>query len=227
VDDYVDISDDDSLDITKQITIEFWAKRPSSISSIPISKWASGGRTFQISWNNTGEIVADFSQDASASAGNRRIFTTTNGFTSLNTWYHFVIVADVPMDDYKVYVNGKDEAGTKSWDVISSLYVSTAPLRIGNRDVSGNESYFDGFIDEVRIYNRALSAEEIRYHYNRGGPVAHWKFDEGSGTTTYDGTNNNNDGTLGDGTCSPGDHPSSCPAWTTGKFGSARMIMWR
>jgi len=63
-----------------------------------------------------------------------------------------------------------------------------------------------------------LSVEEIRYHYNRGGPVAHWKMDEGSGQTVYDATPNNNDGTI------PGsaEMATSTPhGWTTGKDGSA------
>jgi hypothetical protein len=55
---------------------------------------------------------------------------------------------------------------------------------------------FNGSIDGVKIYNRALSAEEVRYHYNRGGPVAHWKMDEGEGAKAYDESGNRNHGTL-------------------------------
>ncbi|KPJ56007.1 hypothetical protein AMJ49_05945, partial [Parcubacteria bacterium DG_74_2] len=44
-------------------------------------------------------------------------------------------------------------------------------------------------------------------------------FDEGQGTTTWDGTENNNDGVLGAGTCQPG--TSTCPSWVSGKHGSA------
>ena len=64
---------------------------------------------------------------------------------------------------------------------------------------------FNGLIDEVRIYNRALSADEIRYHYNRGDPVAHYEF-EGNAN---DSTDNNNDGTVTGAT------------YVTGKYGQA------
>jgi len=67
---------------------------------------------------------------------------------------------------------------------------ATVPLTIGGT------SYLDGLIDEVRIYNRALSAEEVRYHYNHGGPVAAWDMDEGSGTKINDQSGNHNDGVL-------------------------------
>ncbi|MEK9135018.1 MAG: LamG domain-containing protein, partial [Patescibacteria group bacterium] len=52
-----------------------------------------------------------------------------------------------------------------------------------------------------------------RYHYNRGGPVAQWKFDEGSGLTAYDASGNANTGTL--------QNNMATTSWTTGKYGSA------
>ena len=50
----------------------------------------------------------------------------------------------------------------------------------------GTSSFFNGKIDEVRVYNRALSASEISSRYNedtaaRDGLVAHYKLDESSG----------------------------------------------
>jgi hypothetical protein len=69
--------------------------------------------------------------------------------------------------------------------------------------------YFDGKLDEVKFYSRALSQTEIRYHYNRGGPVAYWKFNEGQGMVAYDTTDNNNDGII------------SGTTWASGKYGSA------
>jgi len=66
----------------------------------------------------------------------------------------------------------------------------------------------------VRVYDRALSEAEVRYHYNRGGPVSHWKLDEGSGTTVYDSASNNNGAMYWMSTSSDG-------GWTDGKYGSA------
>jgi hypothetical protein len=62
-----------------------------------------------------------------------------------------------------------------------------------------------GTIDDVRIYDRALSTEEIEELYQAGqGLVAHWKFDEGAGGIAYDSAGDN-DGTLVNG-----------PVWTSG-----------
>ena len=111
----------------------------------------------------------------------------------------------------KLYLNGIEvgstsKTGTLNANTSVSAWIGSNPPTVGS-------NAFDGLIDEVRIYNRALSVEEIRYHYNRGGPVAHWKMDEGNGTTTYDSSGNGNDGYFGSTTTSP--------TWTTGKHGNA------
>ncbi|MFC1789633.1 LamG-like jellyroll fold domain-containing protein, partial [Patescibacteria group bacterium] len=87
--------------------------------------------------------------------------------------------------------------------------------------IGGDESAvsFSGLIDEIRIYHRALSATEVRYHYNRGAPVAHWKFDEGSGSVTYDSSENNNNGTLYGGMAT-----STVSSWVAGKYGTALIF---
>jgi hypothetical protein len=72
-----------------------------------------------------------------------------------------------------------------------------------------------GIIDEVRIYDRALSAEEIRANMHtrlsgdEPGLVGYWDFDEGMGQIVYDLSGNGNDGQLG---VTP-DVDSSDPAW--------------
>jgi len=72
--------------------------------------------------------------------------------------------------------------------------------------------YYYGKLDEARIYNRALSASEVRQLYSWApGPVAHYTFDEGGGGTASDSSGFNNNGTW----TGTGNH------WTIGKFGKA------
>jgi hypothetical protein len=112
--------------------------------------------------------------------------------TPLNTWTHVVITLGADKRTVKAYINGELK---RTLTADADFIPSTANFKL-----NGYDNSFDGLIDEVRIYNRALSAEEIRYHYNRGRPVAHWRFDEGSGQIAFDESENNNDGTLGAGT---------------------------
>jgi hypothetical protein len=151
---------------------------------------------------------------------------TTDGIMELidDTTYIYVTstsaIGTAGFNSPTIYVNGSDATTSlrDGWNhvaVVDSSAVNAISFTIGE----ANDDYFYGKIDEVRIYNRALSEAEIRFHYNRGGPIAHWKFNEGTGTTTYDSTEYYNHGTLGDGTCEPGS--GTCPTWIPGKYGPA------
>ena len=69
---------------------------------------------------------------------------------------------------------------------------TVAPLQAESFDLK-DDRYFDGVVSEVRIWNRALTAEEIQAtnHFytiepESEGLIAYWKFDEGSGTVAKD-----------------------------------------
>jgi hypothetical protein len=72
----------------------------------------------------------------------------------LNTWTHLAATYDGTM--LRLFVNGTP-VGTRA--VAGTLVASTGALRIGGNSVWGE--YFQGSLDEIRIYNRALSTAEI------------------------------------------------------------------
>ncbi|UCG55129.1 MAG: LamG domain-containing protein, partial [Dehalococcoidia bacterium] len=140
------------------------------------------------------------------------------------TWYFVAAVYDG--STMKIYVNGNLYASANVPKVAPFPYderevaASSASVWIGdNPETSGNRQ-FDGIIDEVAIFSRALSPSEITDFYNGGtgkaicnadcpaGLVSYWPFNEGSGTTAAD-SKNGNDGTIQSGVM-----------WTTGKIGN-------
>ncbi|MCK4918754.1 MAG: LamG domain-containing protein, partial [Candidatus Pacebacteria bacterium] len=187
VDDYVDIMDADSLDVTNAITIEAWAK-PIGINSV------GGSPEYGLSYitSFSGTDLKYESNNFSFRVGNilSSQITVWSSAKSLNEFYHIVGTYDGSL--IKIYVNGLEE---DSDNQTGDIKLGSLDLHIGNFAGYSNVRHFNGSIDSVRIYNRALLAEEVRYHYNKGGPVAEWKFDEGSGQTAFDGSWNNNDGT--------------------------------
>jgi len=121
-----------------------------------------------------------------------------------NTWYYITYVLNSTAQT--IYVNG---------DLINSANVygtfgTASGFHVGIYDPSCTDSFQGGTIDEVQIWNRSLSADEIKELYRNGTVAAIWHFDEGSGTTAYDSSGNGNSGTLING-----------PAWVAGKSGSA------
>jgi len=204
-DDYVDCGTGSSLDITDAITLEAWVKAEAFVSDAGIIGKNYGDSVYPyFLWvMSDGKVrLNSYGVDAE----HRWLILSSQPITT-GSWYH--IVGTFNTANANLYINGEAETP------VGVGY----PLPTNTKDVwIGKYVYLDSFngvIDEVRIYNRALSAAEIRYHYNRGGPVAHWKFDEGEGRTVYDSTPNDNDGTL----VLAGSATSS--AWVSGKYGTA------
>ncbi len=149
-----------------------------------------------------------------------------SGYTNIDVadghWHHIVVVADSVSDAIRVYVDGVNVSVTMdfssgAWPVIDN----TDPLEIGRN------LYYDSSLDEVRVYNRAISATEVWNLYQMGGGArvnsansqsdslerglsGYWKLDDASGTTATDASTNGNNGTLTNG-----------PTWTTGQIGGA------
>ncbi|MBI2573670.1 LamG domain-containing protein [Candidatus Woesearchaeota archaeon] len=85
-----------------------------------------------------------------------------------NSWYHVVFVGDMVGDTYHTYINGTEVPGTKTGNAITNIPSSTEDTRVGNARGQGFDFGFDGNIDELAIWNRTLSPEEIQILYKRG-----------------------------------------------------------
>ena len=90
--------------------------------------------------------------------GAYRIATGTSQLP-INTWSHLASTYDGTT--LRLYVNGTQVGSVAT---TGSIEVSSGVLRIGGNTIWGE--YFSGLIDEVRIYNRALSATEIQTDMN-------------------------------------------------------------
>ena len=82
-----------------------------------------------------------------------------------NIWHHLIGTYDGSI--LKLYIDGLLDSTDDSPGSCSNPNIN---FQIG-RWVGGSSQYFNGLIDEVRIYNRVLSAEEIRFHYNLLKPL--------------------------------------------------------
>ncbi|PIZ47415.1 hypothetical protein COY32_01735, partial [candidate division WWE3 bacterium CG_4_10_14_0_2_um_filter_41_14] len=167
--DVVSISDSTSLDITPNITISTWVKLDSVSASYQnfVAKRGSGGfpsnyflRTGGSNNSDPDEIQFGYYN------GSYRVVSTTTANLTTGNWYHVVATHDNSSE--KVYINGVQYSTVWRWGTSStSLLADNETLAIG-RGGSMNGEYTDGTIDDVRIYNRALSPSEIQTIYAEG-----------------------------------------------------------
>jgi flagellin-like protein len=81
----------------------------------------------------------------------------------LNQWRHATASINTESGAMNLYVNGENCSNTTINDIYKLNGAYESPLRIGYVNV--NNGYFNGTIDEVMIYNRALSEEEVSVIY--------------------------------------------------------------
>ena len=152
---WVTVADAASLDLTNGMTLEAWVN-PTALSGwrTALLKETAAGLSYALYANNNTPNPAVTVQ---IGGGDRTASGTSQVPT--NTWTHLAATYDGAQ--LRLYVNGT-LAGSRAQT--GNMTVSSAPLRIGGNAVWSE--FFAGLIDEVRVYNRALSAAEIQADMN-------------------------------------------------------------
>lgn len=131
---------------------------------------------------------------------------TAAGVIPQSTWTHVAVTVDA--SGHKLFVDGAEQGGLTyaAGSSTTNVFFDDVPnLDFGSwgvdkYDGSSFTRYFDGFLDDGRVYDRALSNADISELYQvsalNSGLVAHYEFEDGSGTTATDSTTNANDGVL-------------------------------
>ena len=158
VDDWVTVNDSAALDLTNGMTLEAWVY-PTAIS---------GNRTVLVKENTPNSVYylyANTSDDSSNTPLGGGVFAGQYQFAHggstlpINVWTHLAVTYDGATE--RLYANGAQVASKAQ---TGSMTVSGGVLRIGGNSIWGE--FFKGRIDEIRIYNRALKAEEIKTDMN-------------------------------------------------------------
>ncbi|MCF8298066.1 MAG: T9SS type A sorting domain-containing protein [Saprospiraceae bacterium] len=208
---YVEVTNSASLNMTTGITVEawinssFWDANSWGGSIVSKEMWSSSYQYgYVLRCGGNGQLSFNI-----GTTSNWKEVVTATSVMSLNTWNH--VVGTYDGSALKIYVNG-ELVGTTLYS--GSINTDNSNLRIGAAVNSGGGfRHFNGKIDEVKLWNVALSQSTIRTwmckkitssHPNYANLKAYWKFDEGTGTTTADHSVNTNTATL-----------ASTPIWIT------------
>ncbi len=216
-DDMVTANDNDSLTSMNNLTISAWFKSDS------LGSWRAiiGKGTSDANEEYTLMVISTgvyFDVGGSGPYSNTA-YTITSG-----NWHHIAAVhsRNATASTLKVYVDNVDIGATTTGPTLTPGN-NSLNLSIGSRFYTGL-SYFSGFIDELRVYNRALSATEISALYNttktykiqlyttptkgglnetpaptasdETGLVGYWKMDDLTNGKTTDSSGQGNNGTV-------------------------------
>ncbi|WP_193210930.1 LamG-like jellyroll fold domain-containing protein [Luteolibacter marinus] len=196
----VTVADEAALNPTSAISITAWVKA---------SDWNGNRRVLQKGNNdNQYRLLAEGGDLVWEIANVGRIETA---LPPANEWFHLAATYDGAL--MRVYVNGLPVAAQAETGAIP---VTGDPIYLGTKtpgSIAGD--HFNGWLDELSLYNRALGSDEVGEQAGLGiddGLLGWWKLDETGGTIASDATTGGNDGTL----------TAPLPEWeTAGRLGGA------
>ncbi len=154
VDDFINVGSLGTF--TTQGTISFW------MNCLEVQLAITN--PFSTNYNGFNTNVLRF--EIGESTGSLKVWIGSGGLAALtfstinvNTWYHVLVTWNQSTNSFIGYLNGALNVSSSSWTLWPTSFVNVG---IG----TGYNRYFGGFISNVQIYNRALSAAEVAQLYN-------------------------------------------------------------
>jgi len=149
VDDYVDCGNNGSLNIKDEITIALWVKTNDTGNGDHNPYVTKGDHSFALKHNYT-NYIDFFIYDSDWHTVWSQVESSFNG-----VWHH--LAGTYNGNDLKLYIDGRLKATTS---YAGSINISAYNVNIG-RNSEKTDRFYNGLIDDVRIYNYALSVDEI------------------------------------------------------------------
>jgi hypothetical protein len=162
INDYVEVPDNPSLRFSQSdsFSISCWAMPVVGDGGRIVCKMrknsAVGVFGYETLWHSE---LSEFCFSAESSCRGYTVVRTGEGSAPAGNWYHFTAVYS--NKNITLYLNGEPAGGgTFAHDAGSTTPDKNLSIGVRSYD-STMEGYFEGLVDDVRIYNRALSAQEV------------------------------------------------------------------
>ncbi len=175
VDDYLDCGNSESLDIAdSDFTLELWIKtdtRDKWMSLIDNGRYGAGYGCFDIAIRDSNLLQSSYMWRTAEGDHQYKGRTELIRVRSVNDsrWHHIAVVVDRDQGGGlpRLFIDSVENTGGSTGnrgDAASIVLSNSDPLFIG-ADSPNSSGYFEGIIDEVRIYKRALTDAEVEAHY--------------------------------------------------------------
>ncbi|HXH75675.1 MAG TPA: LamG domain-containing protein [Bacteriovoracaceae bacterium] len=152
-----------SINLAGDFTISAWVNPVTNVVGDIINKWNTGdvtAQSFKLGTNGTGQVIFNCRTTTPATFTMTSIQTIPTG-----QWSH-ISVARKGKALY-LYINGIPQAVTDLGSTIGLIDNATVPLSVGGNTIGGN-SYFNGRIDDISIYQSYLIERKIKFNISKG-----------------------------------------------------------
>lgn len=148
--------------VNSNFTVTYWANLPPSPAGTVVSTWeaANWQNNWCLNWNSAqvnGLVGGPYNTAGVCS------ITLSNVPTS--NWHHFALVVDVTHKKAQYYVDDVLTSTNFAYVFNNTAPIGPNPLSIGSQKASSAANCFNGALDDLRIYNRVLSSDEIQAIY--------------------------------------------------------------
>ena len=205
---YMSVADHANLDfgVSQNKTVTCWIKTTTNTGTPRIfaKRNATSGNGYEF-WTGNGSNAGKFAMNMSGTGSPNNISTAGFSTTSIadGTWHHIALVLDASSSRTLYgYLDGVLVNTGKTFTSVSSDFSNTLNFIVGATSDAGKSYRWAGQIDNVRIWNNAMTATELQADMvtTLTGPtsnlLASWDFENISGTTVPDISGNNHPGTL-------------------------------
>ncbi len=161
IDDYIEVPSFGNISPKNNISISLWIKTDILKSQFQLLLCPDNNRfgiAANYAHNGSNSIFWDYGWDGSGGDAPGRLYTYPEFDTE---WHHYVFVSSIEKGYMKIYEDGILLISKNEPQVL--LNATGKSLKIGSAD---NSFFHKGKIDEIRIYNRVISNEEILNLYN-------------------------------------------------------------
>ena len=138
-------------------SISVWVKTSMTSQGGIVSTDDSSNNHAQIYIEANGRFTVEVDKGAQV-----KRYTSANAIND-DLWHHVLYSYDADFDVLKLYLDGVEEVATKSSDVAITNFSLTEEFRVGHNSAESNR--LSGSVDEVRIYNKALTEDDVRGLY--------------------------------------------------------------
>ncbi|MHA2244899.1 MAG: LamG-like jellyroll fold domain-containing protein [Candidatus Hodarchaeales archaeon] len=148
---------DTNPDLTDDLTFVAWVRRDGTGQEFILDARDANddGVLFQLRSDNKVELQYN------------DVDTTSTSIIDDTNWHMVVAVIDKTTDSVQLYIDGV--ANGSVGDITSKTISVTTALRIGARSHTSADYHFDGYLDDVAVFSRALSSDEVADFYQTSG----------------------------------------------------------